>query len=382
MNPIRTGVIGVGNMGSFYADRIASGDIEGAKLTAICDPRRDRWTRWPDAKGHANVKQMLAESQLDAVVIATPHYAHTDAGIAALEQGLHVLVDKPVSVHKADAVRLLAAHRNPVKVFAAMFNQRTDGYFLKIKELIDSGALGPIRRVQWTITNWFRSEAYYASSDWRATWAGEGGGVLLNQCPHQLDLMCWLFGTPSSVSAFCHFGKYHDIEVEDDVTAYLEYPGDATGVFIASTGEAPGTNRLEIVAELGKLVLENDRLSFHRNEVSMSEFSRSTPEFFAAPANTVEEFSGLDHGPQHLGVLKNFFAAIRDGVPLIAPAGEGLASVELANAMLLSSFEGRRVELPIDADVYALRLRERIEHSTHRKPVRPVNAADMKGSFR
>lgn len=382
MNPVRTGVIGVGNMGTFYAERLASGAIAGASLTAVCDPRPDRRSRWPGVAGFTTAEELIAQAPVDAVVIATPHYSHTAIGIAALQRGLHVLVDKPVSVHKADAARLLAAHRDPRQVFAAMFNQRTDGYFLKIRELVDRGALGAIRRIQWTITHWFRSEAYYASSDWRATWAGEGGGVLLNQCPHQLDLLCWLFGMPSAVTAFCHFGKHHDIEVEDEVTAYLEYAGGATGVLIAGTGEAPGTNRLEVAADNGRLVLENDRLVFHRNTVPVSEFSRSTSELFAAPAVITEEFAGMDHGPQHAGILANFIAAIREGAPLIAPAAEGMHSVELANAMLLSTFENRRVELPIDGAAYAARLQERIDHSTHHKGVRPASVPDMKDSFR
>ena len=380
--PLRVAVIGLGNMGSSYANRLAAGEIPGAALAAVCDVQAARHTRWPSVSAWTDASAMFAAGGLDAVIVATPHYSHTDLGIAALENGLHLLVDKPISVHKADAVRLIAAHRNPTQVFAAMFNQRTDGYFLKIKALIDGGALGDLRRVHWIITNWFRSAAYYASSDWRATWAGEGGGVLLNQCPHQLDLLCWLVGVPSAVTAFCHFGKYHDIEVEDEVTAYLEYPGGATGVMVAGTGEAPGTNRLEITGENGKLVLENDRLVFYRNAVPMTEFSRTTPELFAAPKVSVEEFFDLDHGPQHTGILKNFVAAIRDGTPLIAPAAEGLASVELANAMLLSAFDGRRVTFPIDAALYAERLQERIAASAFRKTVRPASATDMGGSFR
>jgi predicted dehydrogenase len=369
-------------MGSFYADRLAAGDVPGATLAAVADPRADRLTRWPDARAFGDGHAMIAASGLDAVVIATPHYAHTDLGIAALEAGLHVLVDKPISVHKRDAERLIAAHRRSDRMFAAMFNQRTDGYFLKIRSLIHESALGAIRRIHWTSTHWFRTHAYYQSSAWRATWAGEGGGVLLNQAPHQLDMLCWLFGLPAAVTGFCAFGRYHDIEVEDDVTAYLEWPGGTHGVFITGTGEAPGTNRLEIAAENGRLVLEQDRLVFHRNEMPMSDFSRTTPELFAAPKVEVEAFEGLDHGTQHLGILRNFAAAIRGEEALIAPAQEGIASVELANAILLSAWEGRRVELPLDAAVFAHHLDARIAASTARKTVRPADAGDMTGSFR
>lgn len=248
---------------------------------------------------------------------------------------------------------------------------------------MNRGELGAIRRVNWIITNWFRSEAYYASGGWRATWAGEGGGALLNQCPHQLDMLCWLMGMPENVSAQCHFGKYHNIEVEDEVTAYLEYPGGCTGVFITSTGEAPGTNRLEITGDLGKVVYENDRIVFDRNAESMSVFSRTTKEKFATPGVTQEEFTGMDHGMQHTGILRNFTEAILDGTPLIAPAEEGLASIELANAMLLSSFMKRPVKLPLDAALYGRQLKKKIAESTAAKTVSTTaDVADMTGSFR
>lgn len=385
MQTIRFGVIGVGNMGSFYARSLHSGAVPRATLAAVADADPARRAAWSGVAAFPDAASLCASGEVDAVIVATPHYDHTVSGVIALEAGLHVLVDKPISVHKADARRLLAAHRDPRQVFAAMFNQRTDGCFLKIKELLDGGALGEVRRVHWIITNWFRSEAYYASSAWRATWSGEGGGVLLNQCPHQLDLLCWLFGSPVNVLARAGFGKYHAIEVEDEVTAFFDYANGATGVLVAGTGEAPGTNRLEIAAENGKLVLEGDVLTWWRNEQPMSVFSRTTTELFAAPAVTKQEWAGLPRGEQHLGVLKNVVAAVLDGEPLIAPAAEGLASVELANAMLLSAWEGREVALPLDAACYEERLREKMAASTVRRrrsgtPAGPV--ADMTGSFR
>lgn len=386
MSQVRVGVIGVGGMGSFYADRVQKGEIPRAVLTAVCDADRSRLDRWSTVKTFTDAGELIESGEIDAVIICTPHYDHTPIGIAALKKGLHVLVDKPISVHKADAQKLVAAHKDPSQVFAAMFNQRTDGFFLKIKELIDSRALGEIRRANWIITSWFRSFAYYASSPWRATWAGEGGGVLLNQCPHQIDMLCWLLGMPVKVDARCHFGKYHDIEVEDEVTAYLEYPNGCTGIFITSTGEAPGTNRLEITGENGKVVFEHDKLVFYRNKQPMTEFSRTTSERFATPETEIIEYPGLDHGRQHLGVIENFVEAILDGKRLIAPAAEGLASVELANAMLMSEFEKRTVTLPLDPDAYAHRLEIKVKNSSYikRKPATApgVPPSDMSGSYR
>src|SRR5258708_27534185 len=352
METVKLGIVGIGSMGAIHAQSVVDGNIPRCKLTAVCDPKVERINKFPSAKGFVSADDFLRSSETDAVLIATPHYAHTTIGIQALESGRHLLVEKPISVHKADAERLIAAHRRSNQVFAAMFNQRTDPFFLKLRRLVQSGELGPVRRVNWTITNWFRTEAYYRSSDWRATWAGEGGGVLLNQCPHNLDLYQWIFGMPAAVRAFCHFGRYHDIEVEDDVTAYLEYADGMTAVFAASTGEAPGTNRLAVVAENGKVVIENDQFSFSRNEVPMSEFARTDPGRFSAPPIWEIKIPIEVHGPQHNGVLTNFVAAILDRSPLIAPAQQGINSLELANAFLLSTLENRTIQLPIDSGLF------------------------------
>jgi predicted dehydrogenase len=368
MQTVKLGIVGIGTMGAIHAQSVLEGSIPRCKLTAVCDPKAERRNQFASVKGFASVDDFLRSSETDAVLIATPHYSHTAIGIRALETGRHVLVEKPISVHKSDAERLIEAHRGSDRVFAAMFNQRTDPFFLKLRQLVQSGDLGTIRRVSWTITNWFRTEAYYQSSDWRATWAGEGGGVLLNQCPHNLDLFQWIFGMPAQVRAFCHFGRYHNIEVEDDVTAYLEYPDGMTAVFIASTGEAPGTNRLEVAAERGKVVIENDLFLFTRNEVPTGEFSRTDPGRFSAPQTWEIRIPINGHGPQHNGVLANFVSAIQDGSPLIAPAREGLHSLELANAFLLSTLEDRVVQLPIDGGLFNQHLQKLIASSSRQKP--------------
>jgi predicted dehydrogenase len=382
METVRLGIIGIGSMGSIHAQNVMDGKIPRCELAAVCDRNPERMQRFSPAQAFDSADEFLRRSETDAVLIATPHYSHTTIGIKALESGRHVLVEKPISVHKADAERLFAAHRRPDQVFAAMFNQRTDPFFLKLRRLVKSGDLRAIRRVNWTITNWFRTDAYYASSDWRASWAGEGGGVLLNQCPHNLDLYQWIFGMPTAVRAFCRFGRYHDIEVEDDVTAYLEYAEGMTAVFTASTGEAPGTNRLEVVAENGKVVIENDQFSFSRNEVPMSEFARTDPGRFSAPPLWDVKIPIEGHGPQHNGILTNFAAAILDRTPLIAPAQEGINSLELANAFLLSTLEDRTIQLPIDAGLFEGHLNKLISSSAQKKPkvVREVSD-DMSKSF-
>src|SRR5262245_42768661 len=289
MQDLRLGIIGLGNMGQFHANAIAAGKIAHCQLAAVCDRDKRQLGRYLPARGFLSSSELINSGEADAILIATPHYSHTTIGIEALGSGLHVLMEKPLSVHKADCERLLAAHDGKKQVFAAMFNQRTDPYYLKLREMIRNGELGTIRRINWIVTHWFRTAVYYASSNWRATWAGEGGGVLLNQSPHQLDLWQWLFGMPTQIRAFCQFGRYHDIEVEDDVTAYFEYENGTTGVLITSTGEAPGTDRLEITAEQGRVIIQDDRFHWTRNEVPMSEFSKQSPDAFAKPATNEME---------------------------------------------------------------------------------------------
>jgi predicted dehydrogenase len=363
MNAVRLGIIGVGGIGGDHARSILSGKITGVELTAVARRSADLTSQFPGLKTFSSGEELIHSGAVDAILIATPHFSHTSLGIAGLEKGLHVLVEKPISVHTADGKRLLAAHRNPKQVFAAMFNQRTDPAYKKLREMITTGELGQVRRIHWTVTNWFRSQAYFDSGKWRATWAGEGGGVLLNQCPHNLDLWCWLFGVPKRVRAFCAFGKYHKIEVEDEVTAYFEYADGATGTFITSTGEAPGTNRLEVAAERGKVVLENGRLQFTRNEIPMSEFSRTTQERFAVPPTSDIPIPISGSGGQHIEIIQNFVDAIRQQTPLIAPAEEGLYSVELANAMIFSTVNDRTIDLPLDADAYEAWLKKKSEPS-------------------
>jgi predicted dehydrogenase len=371
MKTVRLGIIGVGVMGGIHARHVLEGRVPRCTLTAVCDIDPARLVPFerqhPDVACFADSRALIRSGAVDAVLIATPHYAHTTIGRDALEQGLHVLVEKPISVHKADCERLIAAHTRRRQVFAAMFNQRTDPHYRAVKRLIDDGELGRLVRLQWTITDWFRTQAYYRADAWRATWRGEGGGVLLNQSPHQLDLLQWLCGMPTAVRAWCGLGKHHDIEVEDEVTAYLEYSGGATGVFITSTGEAPGTNRLEICGERGKVVVEDGAVRFTRNEVPAPRFSRTARDGYAKPATWDVTIPVDGTGGQHVEIMANFAAAILDGAALIAPAREGLRSVELANAMLYSSLTGATVTLPLDGARFARRLAQLVRASRPKK---------------
>lgn len=386
MSNVRIGIIGVGTMGATHARNILAGKIDRLQLAAVADINPARFEQAPGVKAFGAAEELIGSGLVDAVLIATPHYDHVPLAIKALGAGLHVMVEKPVAVHKADAQRLIAAYAgNEQKpVLAAMFNQRTNPNYQRIRHMVCNGELGEIRRVNWIITHWYRTEIYYASGGWRATWSGEGGGVLLNQLPHHLDLFQWIFGLPVRLRAHCKFGKYHQIEVEDEVSAYVEFDNGATGIMIASTGESPGTNRLEITGENGRLVYEEDRITFTRNEVPMSEFSRAATKPFVQPGNADVPVPVEGPGGNHNEVLLNFTRAILDGEPLIAPGVEGIHSVELANAMLMSTWNECTVDLPIDAAEYQRQLREKIATSTFRKKetvVVETGADDVNASF-
>lgn len=382
MNKVRIGIIGMGNMGKFHADYLLAGKIPRAELAAVCSTSPAKLEKYRSLKIFDHGEKLIQSGDVDAVILATPHYQHTTLGIHALEQGLHLMVEKPISAHKADAERLIAAHeRREDLVFGAMFQLRTEPRYLKIRKLIAGGELGEIVRVSWIITDWYRTEAYYASGGWRATWKGEGGGVLLNQCLHQLDILQWLCGMPARVRSFAQLGRYHQIEVEDNVTAYFEYPNRGTGVFITSTGEAPGSNRFEIAGTRGKLVLEHNRLAFTRNEVSMTEFSRTARVGFAKPDVWNVEIPIENAAAPHTTLTQNFVEAILDGAPLIAPGAEGIHSVELANAMLYSSLVDRTIELPMDSAVFERKLHQLIAESKLEKKVIEVSDEDFAKSF-
>lgn len=383
MKEVRLGIIGLGNMGSGHIANIESGAIKNMRLTAICDIDPSKMDRYGDKYiKFTDSAKLIRSGEVDAVLVATPHYFHTTIGIDSLSCGIHTLVEKPISVHKADAEKLIAAHKDKKVVFSAMFNQRTDPHYIKLREIIQEGLLGEITRVNWIITDWFRTQAYYDGGGWRATWKGEGGGVLLNQCPHNLDLMQWLFGMPISVRAYCKLGNFHKIEVEDTVTAYLEYANGATGVFITTTGEAPGTNRLEVCGENGKIVAENGKLTWTRNTVGQKKFLKTSKGSFDRPEVWTIDIPCNGNGPQHVGILQNFVNAITKGEKLLAPAEEGIKSVELATAMLFSSFKDCTVKLPLDAKAYEAQLKKLIAASnTKKKTVKSKVVTDMSASF-
>lgn len=383
MDKVRFGVVGLGNIGRFHASNLLEGKVPRAELTAVCTRQKEPFGPGSTVQAFDGIASLLGSGLVDAVIIATPHPRHAEEGILAFQAGVHVVMEKPIAAQKADAERLIAAHqRHPETVFAAMFQFRTEPRYQKMRQLILAGDLGRLQRVTWINTDWFRPEAYYASSAWRATWKGEGGGVLINQCLHNLDTLQWLCGMPRRVRGFCQFGRHHHIEVEDEATAWFEWSGGTTGIFVGSTGEAPGTNRLEIAGTRGRLVLEQDQLTFDQTEGDVAELSAGLKDAFGTPAVGQSIIPLARRVEPHVKILRNVVDAILEGAPLIAPGVEGLHSIELANAAVYSSLLGETIELPLDGARWAARLEQLISESTHQKRVVEGAVGDVAGSFK
>ncbi len=384
MEKVRLGIIGIGNMGTTHSKSLTEGLVPEMELTAV--DRKESRRVWCKENLPESVtifeegKDLIASGKCDAVLIAVPHYQHPELAIDAFDHDLHVLCEKPAGVYTKQVRLMNERAQASDKVFAMMFNQRTNCVYRKMHELVTSGELGAIKRVNWIITDWYRTQSYYDSGDWRATWDGEGGGVLLNQCPHNLDLLQWICGMPSRVHAFCHNGKWHDIEVEDDVTAYLEYPNGATGVFITTTADAPGTNRFEVTLEGGKVVCEDNKLTLHKLAVNEREFCKTAKGGFDKPECTVSEVETDGLNEQHVGVMKAFAGNILHGTSLIAKGEEGINGLTLSNAMHLSSWLGHAIELPLDEYLF---LEELNKHraSSKKKEVTGDVVFETKGTY-
>ena len=384
MDNFRVAVIGIGNMGSAHAACIANGEIAGMQLTAVCDVIEQRAINFADKykgiKVYDDYNTLLSDGVADGVIIAVPHPLHAEIAIKAFNKGLHVMLEKPADISVSKVIKLNDAAKSSGCVFGIMFNQRTNPLFKKAREIVKSGKLGQLKRTVWIVTNWYRTQSYYDSGSWRATWAGEGGGVLLNQAPHNLDLWQWICGMPDSVMAFCDIAKYHNIEVEDDVTIFTRYKNGAVGTFITSTGEYPGTNRLEIIGDMGKLVLENGILKWWQLERSEREVCKTEKKSSAHIAYDYTETKQEERETAHKGILQNFANAVLFGEELIAPGEEGLFELTISNAAYLSNWEGNiEISLPFECDRFDKKLSELALSSQKNHP---INKREFSNSYK
>ncbi|HCE46240.1 MAG TPA: oxidoreductase [Lentisphaeria bacterium] len=386
MKKIRIGIAGAGNAGMMHLKSLTGGNFSEAEVVAICDKTgrlEALKSEIPsDVKVYAEYSAMLADKACDAVIITTPHFFHPEMAIAAFKAGCHVFCEKPAGVFTENVKEMNRAAVESGKIFSMHFNRRLEPVFIKLKEMIASGETGAVKRISWTTTDWFRTDAYFASGTWRGTWKGEGGGLLLNQCIHNLDIWQNLFGMPDKVRSSCSFGKFHDnMEVEDEVTAIFNYKNGTSGVFIASTGESPGTNRLEIFCDNGKLIVENRQIKFYKTEGPVDDFCRKTKTGFGEPKSNLIEIEIDGKADLSKGMLKNFVEAVSGKAPLLVDGKEGLKSLELANAIILSSWLDKTVSIPVDDKLYRKELQKRISSSTLKKNVEH-QVFDLKDSFK
>ena len=383
---IRLGIIGCGNMGTSHMQNILSGAMPEFELTAVADLKEERRKAalelYPGIKVYNDGSELIKSGEVDAIIVATPHYLHPTYAIEGLNNNLHVMIEKPAGVYTKQVEEMNEVAAKSDKVLAIMFNQRTNPCYIKLREIILSGKFGEIKRVNWIITDWFRTQSYYDSGDWRATWSGEGGGVLLNQCPHQLDLWQWLCGMPCKVRGFLHEGKWHNIEVEDDVTIYVDYPNGATGVFITTTGDYPGTNRLEITLDRAKIVCMNGKLEIVELEQSCADFCANAGEGFGR-IDSKKYYEVVDPAPwsQHVQVMTQFGDNILRGEPLVGRGEEGINGLTISNCAHLSSWLDKTVELPIDKELYFNMLQEKIANSKFVKVTKESVQQDMSSTF-
>lgn len=391
MEKVRLGIIGIGNQGSNYLRAAADGGFPEIEITAVADVNSERFapalTVLPGIKCFNTAEELISSGLCDAVVIATPHYFHPVYATAAMKAGLHVLSEKPAGVYTKQVRETIEFSKTVNLTYAMMFNQRPTGAYGKIREIVQSGEYGGLRRVSWIITDWFRTQRYYDSGSWRATWAGEGGGVMLNQCPHQLDLWQWICGMPNKIRAFCHEGKWHDIEVEDDVTIYAEYPNGATGTFITTTGDYPGSNRLEITLDRARIIHEYDALQkkfiarICELEMPSREFSDTADNGFAKPRTEWRDIEIPETGANVEKVVNAFAAHILRNEPLIAEGYEGINGLTISNAAFLSSWLDKTVEIPFDEELYLELLNRKIENSSYKKVTREQICTDMNSTY-
>ncbi|NIK77142.1 putative dehydrogenase [Paenibacillus castaneae] len=376
MKKVRMGIIGIGAQGGAYAGFLAEGKVAHMTIGAICDidPAKKAMCaeKYPDIPFYDNYIEMLESGHVDAVVTCVPHYLHPEMGIEALKRDIHALVEKPAGVYTKQVQELNEfAATKPDLTFGIVFNQRSNPLYQKVKAIIDSGEIGEIRRTNWLITTWWRPQGYYEQSEWRATWGGEGGGVLVNQAPHQLDLLQWICGMPKKVYSNVKYGYQRDIAVEDDVTAILDYGNGATGVFVTCTHDVVGTDRFEILGDKGKIVVDDSKkVTIKRLLTAESEMSKTmswadvTKIFMGQGLSQIYEEEVLEFesvwGAQHIAVLENFAANIVNNTPLLAPGSDGIHGVRLANAIHLSSWLGKEVEIPFDEELYAAELNKKI----------------------
>ena len=347
---LRYGVIGAGVVAPLHLQAIAA--LDDAELVGIsADDQELAVARAQEAgcPSFVDHRQLLALAP-DVVVVCTPHPSHPPLAIEALEAGAHVLVEKPLAVEAREADTMIDAAERAGRLLGVCFQQRFRPVIVAAHALIASGRLGELIRVS-IVDPLYRPNSYYGTAGWRGTWAGEGGGVLMNQAPHTLDLLCHLAGPPATVWGHSR-RRSQPMEAEDTATALVEYQNGAVGTVAVSTVE-PGVQRIELVGDRGRIEILGESLTFERFEPPLSEHLPAAVEMFDQPEIMSENVPLPGGRGDHLDVHRDFAAAIRTGSVLRVPARDARWSLELANAIVLSTHTGQAVRLPVDRPAYA-----------------------------
>jgi len=366
MEQVRFGIVGTGGMGSGHA-RTMQG-IEEIRLAAVCDIAPDVANSVGEEYNvpyMTDYHDLVDLDEVDALIVATPHYFHPEVVVYALEQGKPVISEKPIAVTVAAADAMVEAAQRTGTPFGVMHQTRTEAIWRAAGEITNSGRLGALYRTMMIYAT-FRSQAYYDSAGWRATWKGEGGGVLINQAPHSIDRFTWLGGLPSKVTAVTQT-RGHVIEVEDVAGAMLEYANGATGYIYCSTTEAPTSEIMEFSGEKGKLRIVDDQIRFWEIPDGVHGFSDSSPEMWAHPEMSEVPVEIPEGERGHGAILRNFARHLLYGEDLLSPGVEGLKTVEMINAIIMSGGTGQSVDVPVDRAKYDAYLAELVATSTFQK---------------
>lgn len=370
---VRMAIIGIGNMGRTYACNIADGFVEGMELTAVCCRNEEgrRWAKERLGEGLVLVdstdKLFELEDVFDAVLIVTPHKIHPELTIKAFEKGYHVFCDKPAGITARDARRMIESGKRAGKAYAMMFHNRTMPVYEKIKEMLTLGEVGELLRIDYVNTKPYRTKCYHTSSPWRSSFEHEGGGLLINQGQHYLDLWQWLFGMPKRLTATIDYGKYNDFTVDDNCTIYMEFAGGVRGRFFSSTGEPAGEERIEVVGTKAKLVCLDGTLTVSRYERSTKEWYETNTEPFGKLKIEKEVITYEPCKAPYVVMLQNFSDHLRKGVALIADGYDGYRTLQLSNAAYTSSWLEKEIELPVEETVFAQLLNEAVKKEQEKK---------------
>ena len=358
-------IVGYGNMGGQYAEKIYNGKIKGLSLYGILcrnQPGQQKIREsMPEVTVFPNEESMFqARENFDALIITTPHKEHVRVVERAQQAGLHVLCEKPLGVTVEECEAL--SYEDTGTVNAMIFNWRAREVYRQVYEYIHSGKLGRLTQVIWVANFWYRPAYYHHASGWRSSWSGEGGGLLINQCQHLLDMWNWLFGQPCEVSARLGYGCYSDIDVDDKASLFFRHENGMWGTFLSSSGDSPGTNRLEILGEMGKLVVEDNRyFTIYKNEISTTEVSKTSQEMYPKIPYVEERREVEQTESEYTVILQNFIDAMEGREKPLAALCDGRRALENCNAAYLSDWQQKPLQIPCDCKAYDFELQKKIQ---------------------